>query len=142
MKRMMNMRSNLITTAGHYLFAIMIVLSLSMIIPATVMAEKNVSYEGTFQGAMCTHYKKECPTDNAHLAIEHDFVLVLSNGEHYFLPNLNRAIKVRYIDQVVRVSGMQEGEQAIWVDKLEVKKGSTYRSVWNWKEMQKLYDMN
>jgi len=141
MKRMMNTRTNLITTAGHYLFAIMIVLSLSMIIPATVMAEKNVSYEGTFQGAMCTHYKKDCPTDDVHLAIENDFVLVLSNREHYFLPNLNRAIKVRYVDQTVRVSGKQEGQQVIWVENMDVKRGNTYRNVWSWKERQKLYDM-
>ena len=141
MKRMIKIQPHLIATAGFYFFAIMIVLSLSMIIPATVMAEKDVSYEGTFQGAMCIHYKKDCPTDDVHLAIENDFVLVLSNGEHYFLPNINRAIKVRYVDQTVRVSGKLEGEQVIWVENLDVKKGNTYRNVWSWKERQELYNM-
>ncbi len=30
---------------------------------------------------MCIHFNKDCPTDDVHLAIENDFVLVLSNLE-------------------------------------------------------------
>lgn len=140
MIKTMQIRPNLIATAGRYFFSIMIVLSLSMIIPATVMAEKNVSYEGTLQGAMCVHYKKECPEDDAHIALENDFVLLLSKGKHYFLPNLNRAVKARHVGEPVRISGKQEGHE-IWVENLDVKKGNTYRNVWSWEEQQKLYDM-
>ena len=110
----------------------------SLIIPATVIAGERVSYEGTLQGASCVHYKKKCPENDAHIAIEHDFVLLLPNGEHYFLPNLNRAIKARYVGKPVQISGNLENHE-IWVDNLAVKKGNKYTSVWSWKEQQELY---
>lgn len=127
---------NLITVYTFLIPAVIFIFSL--IIPATVIAGERVSYEGTLQGASCVHYKKKCPENDAHIAIEHDFVLLLPNGEHYFLPNLNRAIKARYVAKPVQISGDLENHE-IWVDRLDVKKGNKYTSVWSWKEQQELY---
>ena len=110
----------------------------SLILPATVIAGKRVSYEGTLQGAGCVHYKKKCPEDDAHIALENDFVLLLPNGKHYFLPNLNRAIKARYVAKPVQISGDLDGHE-IWVDRLDVKKGNKYTNVWSWQEQRELY---
>jgi hypothetical protein len=110
----------------------------SLILPATVIAGERVSSEGTLEGASCVHYKKKCPEDDAHIALEHDFVLLLPNGDHYFLPNLNRAIKARYVGKPIRISGAIEDHE-IWVDSLDVKKGDAYANVWSWKRQQELY---
>ena len=81
------------------------------------------------------------PEDDAHIALEHDFVLLLPNGNHYFLPNLNRAIKARYVAKPVRISGKIEDHE-IWVDRLAVKKGAKYDTVWSWERQQELYQEN
>ncbi len=108
--------------------------------PKAIAAGKAITLEGTFQGASCTHYKEKCYADDAHVALEHDFVLVLPNGKHYFLPNLRRGIKARHAGQTVRVRGELD-DHAIWVEKLSVKRGNTYQSVWDLKEQKKLYEM-
>lgn len=140
MKIKMKKQSNLIAMPGYHFLAMVFVLSMSLIVPATVMAAELVSYEGTIQGANCVHNKTRCPEDNldAHIALEQDFLLLLPNDKHYFLPNLDRAIKARYVTKAVRISGEQEGD-SIWVDSLEVKEGSKYRRVWSLKQQQEMY---
>ena len=138
MKTIRSCQLNLDTIAGNYFLIPVLILIISLIIPATVRAEERVSYEGTLQGASCVHYKKKCPEDDAHIALEHDFVLLLPNGDHYFLPNLNRAIKARYVGKPIRISGSVEDHE-IWVDRLDVKKGATYSNVWSWEKQRELY---
>ena len=137
MKKMIE-ESNLISTAGLLLSVLLLILSGALIAPATVNAGTDITIEGTLQGASCVHYKRMCPEDDAHIALEHDFLLLLPNGNHYFLPNLNRAIKARYVAKSVRISGTVEDHE-IWVDSLAVKKDSEYSTVWTWEKQQELY---
>ena len=120
--------------------SISLVLLLTLMIPAAVLASKDIIVEGVIQGANCVHNKTSCPEDriDAHIALEHDFLLVSPDGEHYFLPNLNRAIKARYVTKSVRIQGKKEGH-GIWVDRLDVKKNSKYQNVWSWEEQQEMY---
>jgi hypothetical protein len=138
MKTLSTCQLNLNTIAGHFFIIPVLILIFSLMIPASVRAQERVSYEGTLQGASCVHYKKKCPEDEAHIALEHDFVLLLPNGNHYFLPNLNRAIKARYVGKAIRITGDLE-DHGIWVDRLDVKKGATYDNVWSWEKQQELY---
>jgi hypothetical protein len=71
--------------------------------------------------------------------MEHDFVLVAANGEHYFLPNLSRVIKARHANREVRISGETEDHE-IWVERIEIKKGQNFKRVWSWEEQKKLYE--
>jgi hypothetical protein len=64
--------------------------------------------------------------------------LLLPNGKHYFLPNLNRAVKAGYAAKPVRICGGLEGSE-IWVDGLNVKKGGSYMNVWSWEKQRQLY---
>jgi hypothetical protein len=138
MKKIIKKQVNLNSIAGDPFLALALLFILSLIFPAFGMAAERITYEGTLQGASCVHFKKKCPEDDAHIAIEHDFVLLLPNGEHYFLPNLNRAIKARYVGKPIRISGELENHE-IWVDSLDVKKGNTYRNVWSWEKQQEIY---
>jgi hypothetical protein len=102
------------------------------------LAGQPATKEGVLKGASCVHYKQDCPDDEAHIAMEHDFVLLLADGKHYFLPNLSRTTKARYVNRDVRVSGDLE-EHSIWVDKLEVKTDGKLKTVWSWQQQQEKY---
>lgn len=132
MKRMMLIKTHLITIAAYYLFLITLGLSISLIVPATGMAGESVTYDGTIQGLNCVHYGKKCHEDDLdmYIAMEHDFVLLLPDGRHFILPNLDRGIKARYLTKDVRIRGKQEGT-TIWVDQLLVKDGQKYKLVWD-----------
>jgi hypothetical protein len=138
MKKIIKKQVNLNPMAGYQFLSLVLIFILSLIIPSFVIAAERVTYEGTLQGASCVHYKKKCPEEDAHIALEHDFVLLLPDGEHYFLPNLNRAIKARYVGKPVRISGELENHE-IWVDSLDVKKGNAYGNVWSWEKQQEIY---
>lgn len=122
-----------------YLLTMTTVVFVYMIAATPVSAKEMVTFEGSLQGAICTHYKQKCLEDEAHLAMEQDFVLVLPDGKHFFLPNLSRITKARYAYKAVRIHG-EKGAHSIWVYTFEVKKGKGYKQVWSWDEQQKMYE--
>ena len=139
MKRIMLIKTHLITMTGYYLFLIALGLSISLIVPATGMAGENVTYDGTIQGLNCVHYGKKCHEDDLdmYIAMEHDFVLLLPDGRHFMLPNLDRGIKARYLTRDVRIRGKQEGT-TIWVDQLLFKDGQKYKLIWDAEKQRKI----
>jgi hypothetical protein len=92
---------------------------------------------GTIEGALCVLNGKKCPVHDldAHLLIENNFVILASDGKYYYLPNLSRSVKARYMGKDIQITGKVKGESII-VDKLEVKEGDKYKVVWS-KEKQK-----
>ena len=122
----------------RYLLTMTTVVFVYMIAATTVSAKEMVTSEGFLRGAECTHYKHKCLDDEAHIAMERDFVLVLPDGEHFFLPNLSRITKARYANKAVRIRG-EKGVHSIWVYTLEMKKGKVYKQVWSREEEQQSY---
>jgi len=107
-----------------------------------VRAGEKVKLEGKIQGAKCTHYQVECFNDDNHIALEPDFVLVMPNGEYYFMPNLNRAVKSRHAYKNVRIHG-ELTRQELWVDKmvdLDQKKGSRAKTTWDWSAQDEFWE--
>ncbi len=101
-------------------------------------AGERVQLEGIIKGAGCTHFKVECKNDDNHIALENDFVLVMPDGEYYFMPNVYYAVKVRHAYRLVRVHG-ERRRQVIWVDKLVDlnssggrKRNPRAKSTWDW----------
>jgi hypothetical protein len=99
---------------------------------------KRVQLEGIIKGAGCTHYNVECKNDDNHIALEKDFVLVMPDGEYYFMPNVYYSVKVRHAYRLVRVHG-ERRRQEIWVDKLvdlssghSRKRNPRAKSTWDW----------
>ncbi len=118
--------------------AMVFVVSVALIKPAVAIAKTHATtFKGTIQGALCVLNGKKCPPDDldAHLLIENNFVLLASDGKYYYLPNLNRSVKLRYTGKDVQITGKSKGESII-VDKLEVKESGKYKAVWS-KEKQK-----
>ena len=117
---------------------LVLALAMALIVPAAAIAKMDVrAFKGTIEGALCVLDGKKCPPDDldAHLLIENNFVLLASDGKYYYLPNLSRTIKARYVGKDVLITGNAKGESIV-VDKLEVKEGGKYKPVWSM-EMQK-----
>jgi hypothetical protein len=99
-----------------------------------VSAGGKVQLEGTIKGAGCTHYQVKCFKDDNHVALEDDFVLVMPNGEYYFMPNVYFSVKARHAYRNVRVHG-ERRKQEVWVDRLvdlDRKKGAGAKTTWDW----------
>jgi hypothetical protein len=114
------------------------ILSAALIVPGAVIAKTHATtLKGTIEGALCVLNGKKCPPDDldAHLLVENNFVLLASDGKYYYLPNLSRKVKLRYVAKEVRITGKVKGESII-VDTLEAKEGGKYKLIWS-KETQK-----
>jgi hypothetical protein len=63
--------------------------------------------EGKLNGVHCALEGDTCPIDrlDPHIALEQDFVVQQSNGDYYFIINLDRAVKARYVLEDVKVTG-------------------------------------
>jgi len=96
---------------------------------------------GEIQGLNCAMRGQKCPADrmDVHLATEPDFVLVQNiEGRitYHRLIDLPRDVKVRYVGEVVIVTGdVHPKENSITVDRFEVQRGLFHGVVWT-KEMQ------
>jgi hypothetical protein len=88
-----------------------------------VSAGEKVELEGIIQGIKCTHYKVECVNSDRFIDMEPDFVLVVPNGDYYFLSNLSRSVKIRHAYQKVMVQGVLTGQE-LWVDMLDDMQGN------------------
>jgi len=135
---MMKTKTQAITITGYNFLIIALSVSMSFMVPTTGMTAELVTYEGTIQGLNCIHYQEKCPEEDLDMytALEHDFVLLLPDGRHFVLPNLDRGIKTRYLTKDVRIRGEQKGT-AIWVEEIQVKEGQHYRLLWDFREQQK-----
>ena len=133
------MRKSLKIKNGLWLAPIYMLSCLSLIITTSAFAENSMKWEGTIEGLNCTHYQKPCPKEDLdmYIALENDFVLLTPDGRHYLLPNLSVLIKARYLTEQVRITGQRRADSSIWVENLEVKRGQTYETVWNYFEQER-----
>jgi hypothetical protein len=121
----------------YKIVAVFIVL-VALIVPGAAFAKTHTTtLEGTIEGALCVLSGKKCPPDDldTHLLIENNFVLLTSNGRHYYLPNVSRKVKLRYVGKEIRITGQVKGESII-VNILEAKESGKYKLIWS-KEKQK-----
>ncbi|MGB3209146.1 MAG: hypothetical protein WBB19_00430 [Desulforhopalus sp.] len=102
------------------------------------MANAANSFNGWMQGYNCVTHGHICPLDSAdpHIAMEPDFVLYLDKGDYLLLPNIDRAVKAKYLHKPIRVTGnMNPRYKSIDVKTLEVQDGEIYKTVWSKKMM-------
>ena len=95
--------------------------------------------EGSIQGLTCVTLGKLCPVDKEDpmIAAEKIFVVLTKDNNYYFVPNLDRAILARHINQMVRVTGeISSKYKAIDAEKLEVFREDAWRTTWStkWQE--------
>ncbi len=112
--------------------ALILIFFILLLIALPVHAEK-ARIEGTVQGFYCVTMGKTCPVDKEDPVIgaERIFVVFTDEKEHYFVPNLDRAIMARYINDQVRVTGnLKEKYNSINADSFEVYEDGKWRTTW------------
>lgn len=90
------------------------------------------TYHGKIVGYHCAHEGTVCPVDrlDPHVTLERDFVLVMNNGDYYFMPQLPRDVKVRHVLDDVTVEGKKEGKYNV-LNVKELKAGDRQQIVWS-----------
>ena len=97
------------------------------------------SYEGSIQGFSCVTQGKVCPVgkEDPMIAAERVFVLHVKAGTYYFLPNIDRAILARHLNQMVKVDGTMSPQfNSVKADELYVMDDGKWKKVWsqNWQD--------
>ena len=119
------------------LFTLILIITIAFMAPVDASVAKTV--EGRMQGFNCVVHGHHCPIDtlDSHLMLEPDFVLLLNDGNYWLMPNIARIVKAKYLHSAIRVTGdLNPKYKSIAVDKLEVKKDGSFKTVWS-KEMMR-----
>ena len=92
--------------------------------------------EGSIQGLQCVVTGKLCPVgkEDPMAAIEKVFVVLTAGKNYYFVPNVDRAVLARHLNQRVRVTGTVSTKYpAINAQKIDVFQGGAWKTTWSWK---------
>jgi hypothetical protein len=114
----------------YILFTIVLLIVLT---PVSALA-KEASVTGSIQGYFCVTQGKTCPVgkEDPMAAVETAFVLHVKDSEYYFVPNVDRAVLARHINDMVRVEGdMSKDRKAIHAKEIFVNEGGKWMKVWS-----------
>lgn len=90
--------------------------------------------QGNMNGLNCAITGYVCPIDlrDPVMALEPDFVVQREDGEFFYIPNLDRAVKAQYFLSEVRVVGeFNERYSSINADQLFVRRDGEFVEVWS-----------
>jgi len=103
-----------------------------LLVPALAFG---ASMTGTIQGFNCVTQGKVCPVgkEDPMAAAEKVFVLhCKKEGKYWFVPNVDRAVLARHINQTVKIDGrMSDKYNAITATAIHAKAGNKWRKVWS-----------
>ena len=120
-----------------------ILLVLLLLTPVLAMA---ATFTGSIQGFSCVTQGKTCPIgqEDPMAAAENVFVLLVdaAKGEYYFLPNLDREVLVRHINEQIKVTGdLDKKYRSIKVKEITNSKGKVVWSQSMEDEMQRMLNL-
>lgn len=117
----------------------MMALAVVFVLAAIPLLASAETVEGSIQGLHCVSIGKVCPVgkEDPIIAAESTFVIYTKDQKHFLVPNLDRAILARHINENARVEGKLDLKYAsIMANKLEIMgKDGTWKIVWT-KQMQ------
>lgn len=106
---------------------------LFVLAPALALAVP-VTIDGSVQGYNCVSQGRTCPIgqEDPLAATESVFVVLTPDNKYYFVPNVDRAVMARHINEPVRVSGdLNPQYSSIRANKIEVQQQSgRWRTIW------------
>jgi len=111
-------------------------LSVFILLPTWAVAGSVV---GSVQGFTCVTQGKLCPVgkEDPMAALEKIFVVLTPGKKYYFVPNVDRAVLARHINDRVRVSGrLSRKYPSIEANKIEVFTKGVWKTTWTygWQE--------
>jgi hypothetical protein len=110
------------------IFVLLVVLApaLALAVPVTI--------NGTIQGYNCVSQGRTCPIgqEDPLAATESLFVVLTPDNKYYFVPNVDRAVMARHINEPVKISGdLNPQYSSIRATKIEMQQPSgRWRTVW------------
>ena len=119
-----------------------LVLALAVLILAPVWASAGM-VEGSIQGFTCVTQGKTCPVgkEDPMAAAERVFVVLTKGGDYYFVPNVDRAVLARHINEMVKVTGdVSMKYPSINADKIEVYEKGAWKTTWDGNEAKRFYE--
>jgi hypothetical protein len=101
------------------------------------------SYEGSIQGFSCVTQGKVCPVgrEDPIIAAEKVFVLFVKAGKYYFIPNVDRAVLARHLNQMVKVEGIMSASfNSIQAREIYVMDGGKWVKKWSQDWQDEVFD--
>ncbi len=117
------------------------ILALSILVLTPVWASAD-SVEGSVQGYTCVTQGKVCPVgkEDPMAAVENVFVILTKDNNYYFVPNVDRAVLARHINDYVKVTGtISPRFPSITADEIEVLNKGAWKSTWTYNWQKKFY---
>ncbi len=119
-----------------------LVLALSLLVLVPVWASAS-EVEGSVQGFTCVTQGTTCPVgkEDPMAAVERVFVILTKDNNYYFVPNVDRAVLARHINDRVKVTGTISAKfPSIEADKIEMFDKGAWKLVWDARAQQDFYD--
>ena len=102
--------------------------------------------EGSVQGFTCVTQGKTCPVgkEDPMAGVERVFVLLTGDNDYYFIPNVDRAILARHLNERIRVSGeLSSKYKSMEATKIEYMKNGMWERAWGrYDELDILKDLS
>lgn len=119
-----------------------LVLALAVLILAPVWANAG-TVEGTIQGFTCVTQGKLCPVgkEDPMAALERVFVVLTKGDDYYFVPNVDRAVLARHLNERVKVTGdISPKYPSIEANTIEVYEKGAWKTAWSREWQQEFYN--
>jgi hypothetical protein len=100
------------------------------------------SYEGTVQGFQCVTQGKVCPVgkEDPMIAAEQVFVLHIKGDKYFFVPNVDRGIMARHLNEPVKIEGIKSEQfNSIKAKDLYVRHGNQWKKSWSQEMQDEIY---
>jgi len=101
------------------------------------------SYEGSVQSFTCITQGKVCPVgrEDPMIGAERIFVLHVTAGKYYFIPNVDRAIMARHLNQMIKVEGVKSDQfNAVRAHEIYVMEDGKWVKTWSLDWQDEIYD--
>ena len=93
--------------------------------------------EGTIQGYQCVTEGKTCPVgkEDPMAAVERVFVVLTADNNYYFIPNVDRGVLARHINERVKITGnVSMKYNSIQATKIDAYEKGSWVETWNMKD--------
>ena len=117
---------------------LLVVVSVFGLLPVLATA---ATVEGTIQGYDCVITGTVCPTgkEDPYVATQRIFIVLTKGKDHYFVPNVDRAILARHVNKSVRITGkMSSKYNSIKAETIEVMEKGSWKEAWSLKVQQEM----
>ena len=120
---------------------ILLILAVSMVAFMPIVASAADTIEGSVQGFTCVTQGKVCPVgqEDPMAAAERVFVVLTKDNQYYFVPNVDRAVLARHLNERVKVIGKLNSKyNAIDATQIDAYENGAWKTAWTMKSQQQI----